>query len=105
MHTVLNTLRRYIVKDGVLVITIRPKEYWSCYENGSLAPKMIKMHDEKGFAFTPHHRPPIDGDITYGDTSMTLTYFARNFGQWKVETVKCNDIDPYQVILFLKPIE
>jgi hypothetical protein len=62
------------------------------------------LHDEKGFAFKPHNRTPIDGDITYGDTSMTLKYFEDNFPQWKIAAVECNDIDPYQVILFLKPI-
>lgn len=101
---VLETLRNYISKDGLLVITIRPKEYWNIHRNGAYASEMMKIHDETGFAFKPHNRPPIDGDVTYGDTSMTLDYFENNFPNWKIETVECNDVDRYQVILFLRPI-
>ena len=104
-RTVLTTLRNYISPEGLLVITIRPKEYWSFHKNGSLEPEMFAMHEKNGFAFTPHHNlPPINGDITYGDTSMTLDYLASNFPEWKVESVECNEIDLYQVILFLKPV-
>jgi len=105
---VLATLRKYISKDGMLIITIRPKEYWDVHERvypeqGVVASKMVKMHDEKGIAFSPHNLPPIDGDVTYGDTSITLVYFEDKFPQWKITAVECNDIDPYQIILFLKP--
>lgn len=102
-HTVLSTLRKYISEDGVLVITIRPKEYWQIHNNGEIATEMIALHNEQGFAFKPHNLPPIDGDITYGDTSMTLDYFENNFPYWKIVAVECNNIDLYQVILFLKP--
>lgn len=103
-QVVLNTLRKYIADDGLLVITIRPKEYWLYHAQGKLASPMIKAHDEKGFAFTPHNRPPVDGDITYGDTSISLSYLEDHFPQWKVERVECDDIDLYQVILFLRPV-
>ena len=102
-NIVLQTLRKYIAADGLLVITIRPKEYWYIHDQGALAPQMIKMHDEKGFAFTPHNIPPIDGDVTYGDASMSLVYFESHFPQWRIELVECNDVDLHQVILFLKP--
>jgi len=102
-NVVLQTLRKYIHEDGLLVITIRPKEYWHVHNQGVLAPQMIKMHNERGFAFTPHNRDPIDGDVTYGDTSMSLSYFESHFSQWKIESVECNDVDSGQVILFLKP--
>lgn len=103
-QVVLETLRKYISNDGLLVITIRPKEYWHIHRNGAHAAEMITVHDEIGFAFKPHNRPPVDGDITYGDTSMTLDYFENNFPNWKIETVECNDVDRYQVILFLRPV-
>jgi cyclopropane fatty-acyl-phospholipid synthase-like methyltransferase len=102
-HTVLKTLRKYIAEDGLLVITIRPKEYWRIRVQGALANQTIKIHDEKGFAFIPHNRAPIDGDITYGDTSMSLAYFESHFPQWKLESVEWNVVDSCQIILFLKP--
>ena len=103
-HTVLDTLRKYISSKGILVITIRPKEYWSFHRKGVLAPQMIKAHDENGFAFTPHSRDAVDGEITYGETSMTLDYIAGNFSQWKVRLVELNEVDPHQIILFLQPV-
>lgn len=103
-HDTLQTLRNYISADGLLVITIRPKEYWHVHDKGALAPEMIKTHEGKGFAFTPHARDPIDGDITYGDTSISLDYFYSHFPQWKILSIEYNLIDPYQVILFLKPV-
>jgi hypothetical protein len=99
----LQTLRKYILEDGLLVITIRPKEYWRIPDQGALASKMINMHDEKGFAFNPLSTVPVDGDLTYGDTSMSLAYFESHFPQWKIESVECNEVDSLQVILFLKP--
>ena len=65
---------------------------------------MIKMHEEKGFAFTPLDLHLIDGDITYGDTSMSIEYIHQNFPEWKIEATEYNDADPYQIILFLKPV-
>ena len=102
-HIVLNTFRRHISDAGLLVLTIRPKEYWYAHNEGTVANEMIKVHDETGFAFVPHQRPPIDGDITYGDASISIDYFRRNFPQWKLLTVEYNIIDPYQLILFFAP--
>jgi len=103
-HIVLNTLRRYISDAGLLVLTVRPKEYWCVCDGGTGASDMIKIHDETGFAFLPHKRAPIDGDITYGDASISLDYLHKNFPQWKLQTVEYKIIDPYQVILFLTPV-
>jgi 2-polyprenyl-3-methyl-5-hydroxy-6-metoxy-1,4-benzoquinol methylase len=102
-HIALRTLRNHISEEGVLVITIRPKEYWYIHNEGKLASDMVRVHDEKGFAYTPHNLPPIENDITYGDTSISIDYLNSNFPQWRVVCVDYNLIDPYQVILFLKP--
>ena len=100
---VLSTLRRHIAPNGLLLITIRPKEYWHHHDGGVLASSMINRHDETGYAFTPHNRAPIDGDITYGDTSVSLAYIESNFRQWQIEAVECNQIDSLQILVFLRP--
>ena len=102
-HIVLSTLRDHIADTGVLVLTIRPKEYWHGASPGAVAAATIKTHDETGFAFIPHNRPPIDGDITFGDTSISLGYFAARFPQWKLARVDYNLMDVYQVILSFQP--
>jgi SAM-dependent methyltransferase len=103
-HIVLSTLRDHIADTGVLVLTIRPKEYWHHrYSPGAMAAAMIETHDKTGFAFIPDNRLPIDGDITFGETSISLGYFVAHFPQWKLARVDYNLIDVYQVILFFQP--
>ncbi len=103
-HIVLSTLRDHIADTGVLVLTIRPKEYWYQRDSpGATAAAMIETHDETGFAFIPHNRLPIDGDITFGETSISLGYFGARFPQWKLARVDYNLIDVNQVILFFQP--
>jgi 2-polyprenyl-3-methyl-5-hydroxy-6-metoxy-1,4-benzoquinol methylase len=105
IHIVLETLHNYILPGGVLVITIRPKEYWKYHDNISIAKEMEELHDEKGFAFAPHNLSPIDGDITYGDTSMSLEYIKLNFANWAISQIDYNLIDPMQIVLFLEPVK
>ena len=64
---------------------------------------MIVEHDRRGFAFVPHQRAPIDGDITYGDTSMTVDYLAREFPFWRIVRTRTSAEDPFQTFLLLLP--
>jgi hypothetical protein len=100
----LDTLRKYITRDGVLLITIRPKEYWRMNrEPGVDAEAMMARHEQNGFAFAPHNRTPIDDDITYGDTSMSIDYLRTNFPWWQIMSEHKDPADPYQILLFLEP--
>ena len=99
----LTTLRRYISNDGLLVITIRPRDYWLIHEKGKISSEMFALHDKTGFAFNPHKLPPIDGDITYGDTSISIDYFKRNFTSWEIVKTVLNEEDSHQLLLFLRP--
>jgi Methyltransferase domain len=101
--TVLSTLRKYIHDPGILVITIRPKEYWSHYQSGRVKNEMYQIHEKDGFAFVPHRREPIDGDITYGDASISLGYIEQNFPPWNSARVITNRVDPLQTVVFLRP--
>lgn len=100
----LDTLRRHITDDGLLVITIRPPDYWKLPRDAALRTRMLQAHRREGFAFSPHDIPAIDGDITYGDASMSLRYLARKFPQWKRHRVDYNLADPYQIIVYLRPV-
>jgi len=96
------TLRRSIADDGVLLITVRPREYWQVH-GAAVADRMEAKHDQRGFAFLPSNRTPIGGDITFGDTSMAADYVAANFPRWQVVTGHSNPVDRYQSLLFLRP--
>jgi SAM-dependent methyltransferase len=101
----LKTICGYIEPDGVILITIRPIEYWDVDINAQslgAIEQMKRSHIENGFAFLPHHRDVIDGDITYGDTSMTLDWLQKHFPELKVMGMDRSLADPYQLYVFLQ---
>lgn len=103
---VLRVLRKAIRDDGMLAITIRPSTYWNYHNdwrNGFTREALIERHERDGFAFVPHQLEPIDGDITYGDTSMTLDFIRRRWPQWRVADTAQNPRDPLQTVVFLLP--
>ena len=101
----LDTLRNYITPDGVLMISIRPFEYWQFDKNITAAEKqkLERCHKNGGFAFHPHGGVAIDGDVTYGDTSMTIEWLQSNFPAWELVLQDRPLNDPYQIYLVLRP--
>ncbi len=89
---------------GLLAITIRPVEYWHLhYSQAPLrAEKMIAAHEKEGFAFEPHARAAVDGEVTYGDTSMTLEFLQRTFPNLRIQRIEHSLDDSHQIIVFLK---
>src|SRR5207244_3068747 len=84
-HAALRTLRRHISPRGLLVITVRPVEYWDI--SGLTADQRVaakQQHRGTGFAFVPHNWLPIGGDLPYGDTSIAIPWLKQNFSQWRV---------------------
>lgn len=102
-RVVLSTLRRAIADDGVLCITIRPVEYWA-HLDAPTRSELMERHRATGFAFVPHaHREHIDGEVTYGDTSMTLEYLEQLAPGWRIGGVEWNHSDQLQVVVALLP--
>ena len=81
----LEAIRPVIKPDGLLVLTIRPREYWAFCENvpEQDKPNLLRAHDRAGFAFWPHNRPPVGGDVTFGETSMELETLEALCPEWK----------------------
>ena len=101
----LNTLTNYVRPDGMIAITIRPVEYWNVDANarrsGSVE-KQIEEHRLRGLSFLPHDRPAVDGEVTYGDTSLSLDWLIQSFPQLKVAGTDRSLADPYQIYVFLQ---
>ncbi|WP_321785084.1 class I SAM-dependent methyltransferase [Burkholderia pyrrocinia] len=102
----ISACRKSIKKDGMMVITVRPLSYWDYHDeaqNKVDREQMKQDHAARGFAYTPHDRQAIDGDITYGDTSISLDYIRTNWQDWKVAGTDYFLQDPFQMLVFLKP--
>lgn len=99
------TIRKYIKENGVLVLTIRPIEYWRHDKSiaNADAEALEAVHRQVGFAFRPHLRPAVDGDVTYGDTSMTVKWLSTRCAQWSVRAIDRSLNDPLQLYVFLQP--
>jgi SAM-dependent methyltransferase len=100
-NAALGTLQKQLSDDGLLVITIRPVEYWSFDKNVNEveAEQLISLHNRAGFAFRPHINR---ADVTFGDTSLSLEYIQRNFPALRVAKIERMQLDPYQLLVFLK---
>ncbi|MBB4517823.1 class I SAM-dependent methyltransferase [Paraburkholderia fungorum] len=102
----LSACRKHIVNDGLMAITVRPPSYW---DNDPLVVKAGKSealkreHALKGFAFYPHEREAVDGDITYGDASISVEFINQHGGGWEVVGSDRMLPDVMQTVLFLKP--
>ena len=101
----LQACRRYIKSDGILAITIRPVEYWSLDSTVHALKDTAKVraeHAARGFAFSPMGFP-VDGEDTYGNTSMTTEWIAQSVPDWRVVGVDRSLDDEYQLYVFLRP--
>jgi SAM-dependent methyltransferase len=98
----LGTLAQHLAPDGLLAITIRPVEHWDIQAGLSADDReSLKIeHAKYGFAFKPHSRAAVDGDITYGDTSISFSYLASKFPELKLRKMERTLDDPYQLVLF-----
>jgi SAM-dependent methyltransferase len=95
-RTCLNTLLRHLEPDGLLAITIRPVEHWQGKPDKAL------RHNTHGFAFEPHQREPVDGDITYGESSMTLEWISTQFPGAEIVGIDRSLNDTHQIYVFLR---
>ncbi len=101
----MRAFRRGIAADGMLVITVRPEGYWEGRPKyKEIAARMEALHASGGFAFAPHDREGIDGEITYGDASMSLDYILNRWTDWRIVDSLINAEDPLQRLVFMVPV-
>lgn len=105
-QTAIAACRKAVKDDGMMVITVRPLSYWDHHDEAQSKvdrEQMKQDHVARGFAFTPHQRQAVGGDITYGDTSISLEYIRTNWTDWEIAGIDCFLQDPFQTLVFLRP--
>lgn len=105
----LKIIRKRIDKNGLLVITIRPVEYWRLHKrshNHDLDIDSVhKEFEEKGFVFVPHQlKVGKKKNLNYGDACMSLDFIRKTWPEWEIVHTDLNIVDPYQIVVCLKPV-
>lgn len=98
----LDTFHRRISRDGVLVITIRPEEFWAYLSEhrGQDFAEHLRRHQKSGFSFLPANEKDIDP--AYGNTSISRDYLQARFPSWEIVKMGNTLIDPYQTFVVLR---
>jgi hypothetical protein len=96
----LGAIRKSIAPGGVLVVTVRPANFWARHADSE---RLVQAHREHGFAFVGQTPPSANGDVPYGDTSVSLEYVRKRWSAWRLVDLEYNLIDPQQIVLILKP--
>jgi SAM-dependent methyltransferase len=101
--TALRTLTRHMARGGRLLLSIRPVEYWAIHDFSASARgytrERAEAEHERGYAFAPHNRPPVEGIVTYGDTSMTVEYAQRLAAPLELIALEWTPVDSLQLVL------
>ena len=92
--------------DGVLIITIRPVEFWD-YRDSHIGMKL--KQNEVNDLKTAHHKTnyafrsqPSGIDSGYGDTSMSIEWIKNNLPECNINLIDYSDKDIYQTYVCLQ---
>jgi SAM-dependent methyltransferase len=102
----LTTLRSYIADDGLLVITIRPSEYWESVASTipNIDPdSLVRLHNAGAFVFIPHARETAEGEVTFGRTSFSFEWLTEHIPSWEMVGYDHLLNDPLQLVVYLRP--
>jgi len=90
--------------QGLLCITLRPAEFWDYDYKIPEAERaeLKRRHAASGFAFRPHNVIAVDGDLTYGDATCSLTFLEKQYPDWRIVGSERTVLDPYQRVVYLQ---
>lgn len=94
-----------LAPGGICAITIRPRNYWTISSqavSAGVVADLENQHDLHGFAFLPHQREAVDGDITYGDTSFTTEWLEKNIEGIELLGTDSSATDVHQNYVFFR---
>lgn len=100
---VLGAFHRSLADDGIIVLTVRPEGYWR-HKNKPRAAELEQAHARHGFAFDPHPKltPAADGEVPYGDSTISPSHIAQHWKQFELLDVDVNLLQPEQIMLTLR---
>ncbi|HKY37038.1 MAG TPA: class I SAM-dependent methyltransferase [Polyangiaceae bacterium] len=102
-RAVLQAFHGSLADDGIVVLTVRPASYWR-HKKHVRAAELERSHQETGFAFEPHVKlkPGPDGEVPYGDTTISPQYVAKHWSEFELVDVDVDALSPEQILLVLR---
>jgi SAM-dependent methyltransferase len=109
----LKALRKAARPGAVLIITIRPVEFWQVCADGRShvllsdqeVAGLVDAHTSAGFAYYPYVMDgAADGEANYGDTSFTLEWLLANVDGWEFCGFDRSINDPLQRYIAFKAV-
>lgn len=101
-------IRAAMREGAILLITIRPVEYWELRNRMYGAFDYVareREHERRGFSFYPlAGAAGTAATATYGDTSMTLEWIADHVPGWRSVALDRALEDEYQVYVYLRAV-
>ena len=106
----LRTLTRHLAIGGRLLLSVRPVEYWAWHDfsaagaRGYSRERAEGEHRSTGYTFVPHDRPPIEGIVAYGDSSMTVAFAERLAAPLRLVGLEWSAADTLQLVLVFEKL-
>ena len=103
----LRTIHSRMNPNGVFAITVWDDSCWdilaNIHENLPIN-KLKNDYQKEGFAFLPHNnREAIEGEVTYGDASISLDHIEKQWSDWDIVGTDVSLLVPSQLVVFLRP--
>lgn len=78
----LEILHQKLEKDGVLITTIRPRNYLKFrFSKKKNYEELLDKFNSNSYVFVPHNIESFDEELTYGDSVIPLKYVEKNWSK------------------------
>lgn len=105
----LNAIFKALAPGGLLIVTVRPRSFielkgieLSRFSSDVIKDMVLRFNDGQ-YIYAHYNRAPVDGEITYGDTAIPLTYIKKHWTKmFELVGPLVFDEDPYQIPIVLR---
>jgi len=81
----LEVLHQFLEPHGILIVTVRPRTFLKVKGidlsklTDTTIKEMLEQYDNSNYIYNPYNMPPVNGEITYGDTVIPYSYIMKHW--------------------------
>jgi SAM-dependent methyltransferase len=103
----LDAIHRSLKPGGLFIVTVRPRAFLETREFSQLGDEPLAMlqsaYDRAEYLHRPYNLPPVDGEVTYGETVLPTGYISRHWSdRFELLSSLPYESDVYQVPLAMR---